>query len=234
MDFGEIFRVLRHRWPISVTVLLLTVAATVATYAKWPATYQSEAEITLITPKALAAQPVNSDNPYLGVGGLTPMASILASSLSSSQSAQQLQELGVTDSFSAAVPAFAAGPFLTFSLTGHNPRLIQKSMPIIISFAESSLKSLQITGIQRTPDDALIRSVVIAEPSAPHQIKKQKVEVTAGVAILGLLAMLLLSFSVEAIALRRSAKPALKIDGRVVAGDGMQPSLVGRSMEEEK
>jgi hypothetical protein len=220
MDFGEIFRVLRRWWPISVTVLLLAVVATVATYAKWPATYESDAEITLITPQAEAAQPGSVNNPFLGVDNLSPMAAILASSLSSSQSGQQLQALGVTDSFSAAVPAFAAGPFVALSLTGRNPQVIRKSMPIVISFAESSLKNLQETGLQSVSTDTLIRSVVIATPSAPTPNKKQKREVAAGVAIIGLLAVFLLSFGAEAIAQRRTGKPARKIDERAIAGNG--------------
>jgi len=220
MDFGEIFRVLRRWWPISVTLLLVTVVATGATYAKWPKTYESVAEITLLTPKAVADQPGSVNNPYLGVGGLGPMASILATSLSSGQSAQQLQALGVTDSFSAGVPAFAAGPFISFSLTGHNPQVIQKSMPIIISFAETSLKNLQINRIQPIPNDAFITSVVIAEPSTPRQIKKQRIEVMAGVAIFGLLAVFLVSFGAEAIARRRTGKPGGKIYERTIAGNG--------------
>lgn len=222
MDFREIFRVLWRRWPISVTALLLTVVATAATYAKWPATYQSNASITLISSKVLTNQPDNGNNPYLGVGSLSPMASILASSLSSSQTGQQLRALGVKDSFSAEVPAYAAGPFLTISLTGTNPRTIERSMPIVIDFAQHRLKSLQETGLVRTPEDALIRSVVIAAPSAPDEIKKQKIQAVAFVAIIGLLMVFLLSFSAEAIAQRRASSSRPQLDEKAITGDGIR------------
>lgn len=203
MDFAEIFRVLRRRWRVSVPALLIAVLATAATYLAWPTTYQSSAEITLLGPSSLAAQPGNGRNPYLVVGDLDPMASILASNLSAQQALKQVQALNVTGTFTATVPPFAAGPFVTLTLTAKNPAAIRRSMPVVIRFAEQRLRSMQENGSIRTLNKGLIGAAVIAAPSAPAPVLKRKIELVAAVAILGIVAMLIFSFIAEARAIRR-------------------------------
>ena len=68
----------------------------------------------------MAAQPGNGNNPYVVIGGLTTLANILASDLSSQSGGQQLEALGMTNGFTASVPAFAAGPFISLTVIGQN------------------------------------------------------------------------------------------------------------------
>ncbi len=206
MDFGEIFRVLRRRWRVSVPALLLTMIAAVGAYLAWPTTYQSTAEITLLGPRSLATQPGNGNNPYLVVGGLGPLSNILVSDLSTQQAAQQLAARGVTETFTPGIPPFAAGPFVTLELEGKDPAAIQRSMPVVISFAEQRLKALQENRSIRTPSVGLVGATVIAQPNAPTPVLKRKEELVAGVAILGIIAVFVLSFSAEARAIRRQRK----------------------------
>src|SRR5580692_3848458 len=89
MDFGEMLRVLRRRWIVATVGIVLTLIATVGAYKGWPNKYQSSAEITLIGSKSMANQAGNGGNPYVAVGNLDPVASILAGNVSSDQAVQQ-------------------------------------------------------------------------------------------------------------------------------------------------
>ena len=85
MDFGEMLRVLRLRWIVATVGILLTLIATLGAYKGWPNKYQSSAELTLIGSKSMANQAGNGGNPYVAVGNLDPVASILAGNVSSTR-----------------------------------------------------------------------------------------------------------------------------------------------------
>jgi hypothetical protein len=233
MDFGEVFRVIRRRWKIAVSVLVLTVIAVAVVYAGWPTKYQSTAELSLIGSSAMAAQPPNGNNPYVVVGGLEPLANILASDLSSGQAGQQLQALGMTNGFTATVPAFAAGPFISLTVTGRNSSSVLGSMPVVINFAKKRLQQLQETGAVRTPSAGLIGAVVIAPAGSPQPVLKTKIELVAGVAIAGLVLILLLSFAAEGRALRQAQRREMLSDSRAaeMPHQGDEPEMA--PVEEE-
>lgn len=196
-------RVLLRHWRVSVPGLLLTAVVTVAVWSAWPTTYQSEAQITLIGSQELADGPGGGHNPYIVVGNLVPMASILATSLSSQQAVQQLSTLGVTDSYTVAVPSGAAGPFIAITVTGKDRTAIRQAMPVIIRFAEQELTQLQDDAAADMNTRDLIKAIVIAAPSMPSPVLKGKVEIDASIAIVGLIMVFLLSFAAEGRARRR-------------------------------
>ena len=233
MDFSEIFRVIRRRWRIALSTLVLTVIALTVVYVAWPTKYQSTAELTLIGSSEMASQPGNGNNPYVVVAGLDPVASILASDLSSDQSAQELSALGMTNGFTATVPAFAAGPFVSLTVTGTNSNAVLNSMPIVIKFARQRLLQLQRTGSVMTPAAALIQAVVIAPASSPSPVLKSKIELLAGVAIAGLVLLLLLCFGAEGKALRLAKSREMSDDSRAIEmlHEGSEP--VSAPYEEE-
>ncbi len=216
MDFGEVFRVLRRRWRIAVPVLVLTVIAVIVVYVAWPTKYQSTAQLSLIGSSDMAAQPPNGNNPYVVVGGLEPLANILASDLSSDQAGQRLQALGMTNGFTASVPTFAAGPFVSLTVTGHNSGSVRDSMPVVINFAKKRLQQLQETGSVQTPSAGLVGAIVIAPANSPQPVLKTKIELMAGVAIAGLVLLLLLSFAAEGRALRQAKRPEMLIDAGTI------------------
>jgi uncharacterized protein involved in exopolysaccharide biosynthesis len=232
MDFAEAFHVIRRRWRVAVPVLVLTVIAVVAAYVGRPMTYQSTAQLSLIANGVMADQPVNGNNPYVAVGNLNPLAAILAGDLSSDQAAQQLKELGMTNGFTAAVPAFAAGPFVSLTVTGHSSRAVRDSMPIVISFAQRRLRQLQEADSVPTAD--LIQAIVISPASNPQAVRKSKIELVAGLAIAGLVLLVLLSFAAEGRALRQAESPAVPGDRRAIelVHHGGEPMIVLDGQEE--
>lgn len=216
MDFAEAFRVIWRRWRVTVPVLVLTVIAVAAAYVGWPTKYQSTAQLSLIANRFMADQPANGNNPYVAVSALGPLAGILVEELSSDQAAQQLKELGMTNGFTAAVPAFAAGPFVSLTVSGRNSRAVRDSMPIVISFAQQRLQQLQESGNVGTPTAALIQAIVISPASSPQPVLKPKIELVAGLAVAGLVLLLLLSFGAEGRALRRAESPEMPGDPRAI------------------
>jgi hypothetical protein len=195
-------------------------------------TYQSTAQLSLIANGVMANQPVNGNNPYVAVGNLSPLAAILAGDLSSDQAAQRLKGLGMTNGFTAAVPAFAAGPFVSLTVTGHSSSTVRDSMPIVISFAQQSLRQLQEA--DSVPAADLIKAIVISLPSNPQAVLKPKIELVAGLAIAGLVLLVLLSFAAEGRALRRAESPEVPGDRRAIelVHTGGEPTMVLDGQEE--
>lgn len=203
MDFGEMLRVLRRRWIISVVGLLLTVFAAVALWVERPITYQSSAEISLLGSPSGANLPGNGGNPWLAIGNLDGLANVLAQDLTSPLATQQLQAQGVTYPYTAQVPAYAAGPFVQITVTGPNQVALLQDLPIIIRYSHEQLIQMQENLPTPTPKAGIVGTSVISPPSAPTPILKKKIELSAGAAIAGLVATLLLSFGVDARARRR-------------------------------
>lgn len=197
MDFTEVLRVVVRRWRVSLPMLLLVVAVTVAVAHYRHVEYQSDAEISLVGSQVLANQPGNGGNVYVAVGALSPLANILASDLSSDEAAQQLKAMGMDYPYTAVVPAYAGGPFVELTVTGNSPAGVRAAMLILIRFAHQQLISVQQGSSGPTGAAKLIQSVVIAAPSTPSVSAKKRDELIAGVAIAGLVAVFLLSISAE-------------------------------------
>jgi hypothetical protein len=231
MDFGEMLRVLRRRWIVAVVGALLTVSATLGAYKAWPSKYQSSAEITLIGSKSMANAAGNGGNPYLAVANLDPVASILAGNVASDQAVKQLRSLGVTYAYTAAVPQFAAGPFLQITVTGKVPALVTQQLPIVIRFTEQRLTQLQQETAIPTPPRATLTTQVIVPPSTPSKVLKTKLEVVAGVFVLFFVGTLIVIAIVDNVRKRRSGKRRAVTD-RDDAGSGSAPeSALGRDDE---
>jgi polysaccharide biosynthesis protein PslJ len=226
MDFGEMFRILRRRWFVAVPALLLTLIATAGMYKAWPNTYQSQMQLTLLDSRSVASQQGNAGNPYLDfTASLDAVVDLLGRELSSDQSVSQLQALGVTDKYTAGIAVNAQGPFLAITVMGRSPAGIQQSMPILVSFAKRQLAALQTAS--SAPPSSLIQLVPIAPPSTPTKVLKTKVEIVAGVAVLGLVGSFLLSFIVDNLLTQRTARRKQKTNS-VPDARPEQPVLRGR------
>jgi hypothetical protein len=203
MDFGEALRVVFRRWRLSLPILLIVLVATAAVAVKWPKSYQSTAEITLVGSGSIAAESGNGGNDYLASGSLLPVANVLATNLSSDQAATSLAALGVTDTFTAAVPATAGGPFIAFTVTGPSVANVAAEMTTILNFSSQQLLSLQKKAQPDLTPAETIRSAVIAQPSTATPSNKRRDELVAGVLVIGLLVVFLASVLAESRARRR-------------------------------
>lgn len=204
MDFGEMLRVLRRRWIVATVGILLTLVATLGAYKGWPNKYQSSAQITLIGSKSMANAVGNGGNPYTAVGNLDPVASILAGNVSSDQAVKQLHALGVTYTYTAEVPQFAAGPFIQITVIGKVPAQVSQQLPIVMRYTEERMTQLQQETAIPTPKNAFITTQVIVPASTPSKVLKTKLEVVAGTFVIFLVGTLLAIAIVDNVRRRRA------------------------------
>jgi uncharacterized protein involved in exopolysaccharide biosynthesis len=208
MDVGEILRLLRRRWAVVVPALVLTVVATVGAYVAIPTKYQSQVQLTMLNAPKITDEAGNYGNPYLAFDTtLSVDVDLLTRNLTSDASAQQLKALGVTESFTAAFANNALGPFMQLTVSGSDKAHIGQSIGVLINFTQQRWQAIQhATG---APTDSIVGMSLIAPPSAPAPVLKQKIEVVSGVVIIGIVLSLLLAVMVDAsIRRRRARRPA--------------------------
>lgn len=207
MDLGEILRLIAKRWYVAFPSLIVGAALPAAAYTSIPTKYQSESTISLLNSSAASDVAPHLGNPFLSFdSSLTPTADFLARRLSTSQAAQDLLALGVTEATSAKLADNASGPFVTLTMTGTDKAHTMQSMQIFDKYAADQLQAMQTTGVGSLPTDSLIRSVVIVAPQDPVPQMKSKYEAVAGAGAAGMILAFLAVFGYDNIATRRTAK----------------------------
>ena len=202
MDVGEFFRLMRRRWLVTVPALVVTILATAAAAAAVPVQYETQVQMTLLNAPKITAEQGNYGNPYLAFDqALLVDDDLLTRNLSSDAAGAQLAALGVTDQYTATIANNALGPFMLLTVTGTNKQHIMQSMQTLIQFSKRSWLRLQQSS--SAPPGSIVGLGLIAPPSPPTPVIKRKIEVVAGVAILGLLATILLAAMVDGMIRRR-------------------------------
>lgn len=206
MDFGELIRLLRRRWVVVLPMLVLTVLGLAGAWMKIHTQYQSQVELTMLNAQKVTNEPGNDGNPYLAFDTTLGVdVDFLSRNIASSQAAQQLAALGVTEQYSAALANNALGPFMQLSVTGSNRQHVTQSMQVLITFVKQRWVSLQKAA--SAPADSIIGISEIAPPSSPSPVLKRKIEAVAGVAIVGLLLSVLVAVLTDSVIRRRKGQP---------------------------
>jgi hypothetical protein len=204
VDFGALFQVLRRQWIVLVLALLLTAGCTYAMAKDGPNEYQSIVQMTMLNGPKINATAGIDGNPYLGYNQtLSIDVDLLTRNLTSPDALGDLKALGVTGSVTAEIAPNATGPFMELEVTGKTRAQATREMNVLITFSKQRWQQLQQQA--NAPADSIVTLQLIAAPGAPTLAKKQKFELTGGVAILGLVLSLLLAAAVDAVRRRRSA-----------------------------
>jgi hypothetical protein len=207
MDFGEILRIIRKRWYVMLPGLAVTAALTFAAYLVVPTKYQSNTSFSLInSPRPVTAQ--GYGNPFLTFeSSLTATADFLARSLTATESVREVNALGVTEEYTAALSDNAMGPFITITVTGTDRAHVKRSTTVLAEYARAKLRQMQERS--GAPESSMIQAVTIIEPQPPTSVIKTRVEVVAGTAGLMLALALVATFLTESVARARirTARP---------------------------
>lgn len=199
MDLAEVVRVIRKRWYVMVPLLLLTIALTVGVDRAIPTKYQATSELSLLASQSATAgteKVPGTGNAFLNFdSSLNETADFLARRLGSSDAANDLAKLGVTETYSVALAAAAQGPFLTLTVTGPKPEHVLTSMNTLTNYTVQQLAAVQEQAAVKPVD--MIRSMVIVPPGPPAAQNKTKTQDVLGVAIGGLVISFLATFVVE-------------------------------------
>ena len=153
----------------------------------------------------------------------------LAGNVSSDQAVKQLRALGVTYTYTAVVPQFAAGPFIQITVTGKVPALVSQQLPIVTRFTEQRLTQLQQETAIPTPPNATLTTQEIVPPSTPSKVLKTKLEVVAGVFVLMFVGTLIVIAVVDNVRRRRSGKRRAPVEQKLTsARPSPSPSGAGQ------
>jgi hypothetical protein len=203
VDFGALFQVLRRQWIVLGLALVLTAGCTYAMAKDGPNEYQSIVQMTMLNGPKINATAGIDGNPYLGYNQtLSIDVDLLTRNLTSPDALGDLKALGVTGSVTAEIAPNATGPFMELEVTGKTRAQAAQEMNVLVTFSEQRWQQLQQQA--NAPADSIVTLQLIAAPGVPTLAKKQKFELTGGVAILGLILSLLLAAAVDAVRRRRT------------------------------
>lgn len=206
MSLSEIIAVLRRRWYFMVPITLLSLAAGLYLYRTVPLSYQSQSSVALLDSTAVAKLAPTYGNPISNAGGsLVVTADVLIRTLESSDSAKDLQSLGVTDVYTVDFATNTSGPLLTLTVTGHDQAKVLRETNTFTTFAADQLKALQ-TAAGIAPA-YLVQATPVVLPQTPVPQSKTRIQDVAGVTVVGITGGFLLCFVFESMMLARRRKP---------------------------
>lgn len=174
----------QRRWPVALLGLLATVLLAVAVLSLVPARYVAKADLLLTPPPAAPTATTNGNpNPYIQLGGLLPLADVVARNMMSSGVRTQLHAKGVSSSYTVVRDTTTDGPLLTVTTTGNSPAAALKDLSTIIGAAGPQLNQLQSGETVPAKDRVKIAAVAkdsVASISRKSQIRAMLVAVVGG------------------------------------------------------
>jgi len=205
MDFLDALRVLVRRWIVVLLGLLLTAGAGFYAITVVPTEYQARAQYVLLLPSSSTGSN-NPTNPYTNLNaGLIFAASLIASDLSTKTVARELVDEGFESDFSIALGT-SGGPALDVIVTGADRDDVLETRDELLRRFDDELGSLQrIPGI---PQSQLIFSRTNAVDPVAEVVPGAKRKALLLIAAIGLVLTLIVAFTVDGLARRRSRRKA--------------------------
>jgi hypothetical protein len=206
-------RILLQRWYVVLIGIVATVGLVVGASTTVKPTYQASANVLLVPPPSHVG-----GNPYLELGGLEPVADVLARSLVDDTTAQLLTSQGLTGTYKAARDLSVSGPVLVLIGQGTSAAEALEMMRGIAQQVAPQLLKLQLAaGVSSA---ARLTTEALNTPTKATAITKSQMRAEVAAAILGLVLTLLAVFGLHRMstvsARRRSAADVRR---RVAAAD---------------
>jgi hypothetical protein len=198
LDLWSTLRVLLKRWYLTIPMLALSAILVVAVVGTKPADYKANASLLLLAPSG------GGNNPYAQFGGsLSAAAEVLATSMNSSASRQDLQREGVTADWNLALEGGDA-PLLKVETTAPTSEAATRSATIILDTAKKRLATLQSDA--GSPTSQLISLSIVDAPDGADA--EYGATVKSGAALFLVLFVVSCStvFAVEALSRRRASR----------------------------
>ncbi|MEO3807827.1 hypothetical protein ABGB17_02355 [Sphaerisporangium sp. B11E5] len=172
MDLLDSLRALARRWPVTVALLVATVAATFGAYLAIPWQYESKATVVFLSSRK-GAQPVGG-NPWLAFdGSLTITAEVIARGMSDERTMQKLKEQGNTAEFTVGLAQDSRGPLLDITATAPDPKIAQSTMEALAALSAQRLTEMQ----QKSSimPDATIRAEMVTSTDKAELTPEKKI-----------------------------------------------------------
>jgi hypothetical protein len=210
------FSIWRRRWLLTISLIILTLVATVAAQAELR-TYQSSSQVILLASRSAAK--LNGSNPYLSFSpSLTLTADALSRELMAPGTIQDLAAGGSLDPYTVALAPYTTnttGSVLLITVTGGGKAGVESKLHAVTQEISVGLQQLQ-HGVSAS---AQVRAAILSyTPQATLNVSTLARSV-APVTVLGLL----LALGIPVIVDGRLATRRVQRHGAVLPGERLEP-----------
>ena len=204
---------LRRNWYVGIFGLLVTAVLVIAAAILIPAKYVATSQLVLLGP---ISQPVKSHNgvanpngvtnpflgidPYLSIDALDSMANVVSLAMTDSETAQALQNAGVSQ-YSVVYDPTNAGPILTVQAEGSSREEATGAVSAVTEQVPLTLARLQENA--HVSPSAFLTVDVIARPSAPTKSSKTQLRAIGLALVAGLVLTVLAIAFIDGWRIRR-------------------------------
>jgi hypothetical protein len=201
MDLITALRVLRRRWLLTSTLLLMSLAAVGAVTFKLPWTYQAQSTVVLLPSRSLSA--VNGYNPYMSFGqSITNTAYLLSVAVTSPPYQQKFTAAGDTGTYTVLPAPNTDGPVLVTTVLAKSRAVAEQTLVAVTQALDSSLRQTQAA--QGVPKKNLITLQVESMTTKPTRLVSKKAKTESIVVALALFITIGVPLLVDAQSRRRA------------------------------
>jgi hypothetical protein len=145
MDLSETIRIWRRRWILTLVLLTLALAGTVAALRAIPRSYAADSSVVLLASPSDARQ--NGSNPYLSFSpSLTLTADAVSRELIAPVTVSDLAAMGYGDVYTVALPPYTTtttGSVLLVAVTGNDKAAVEHTLQGVTHEISVKLAQLQ-------------------------------------------------------------------------------------------
>ena len=223
-------RRLLRRWRLVVVGIIATIGLCLAATVLVPAKYTAGA-ILLLTPPPTTG-PNGSPNPYLALGGLQPVADVLARALTSDTTLHDLRAAGLTGTYTVARDPLSDGPILNVTITSRSSDAALRDLGLLVGAAQPRLNDLQATESIPTKDRVSVQAVASATQAKAS--RKSQVRALVVAAAVGLIGTALGVTLLDVLLMRRRSRRAAVVAPAVAQPDPVTaPPLVVAAIQSQ-
>ena len=194
----ELARILRRRWILAGTLLVLTFAATAGALFKLPWTYQAQSNVVFLASSNIS-KPYGG-NPYMAFNStLNQTADVVRYEVSDLRTAMALAARGYTSSYTIIDAVDTSGPILLITATGSNKASVEHTLNGVTQQIDIDLRQQQ-AGISSVNT---IHDMVITFSPEAHRLTSKKSRPLSVVFGIGIALTIGIPMLVDAIMLRR-------------------------------
>jgi hypothetical protein len=220
---------LRHRfmrrWPIGFVGIVATGALCVAALTLVPPTFTAKAQVLLVPPPTAPSAKANGNpNPYLTLGGMQPLADVVARALTASATLTQLHRRGLTGSYTVLRDANTDGPILTVMTKDKSAVATLADLRLVLGTAQPQLDRLQ-TQQSVLPKDR-VTATVVARDSAASASRKSQIRALVVAVVAGAVGTALTVSAVDVLLIRRANRRRIRRERSRASGSATRSARV--------
>jgi hypothetical protein len=190
-----------RRWPIGFVGIVATVALCLAAFSFVPPTFTATADVLLVPPPTSpTATATGNANPYITLGGMQPLADVVARAVTSSATLAQLRRQGLTGSYTVIRDANTDGPILTVTTKDKNAVATLADLSLVLATAQPQLDRLQSQQLVSRKDR--VTATVVARDSAANASRKSQIRALVVAVVAGVVGTALVVSAADTLLIR--------------------------------